>query len=134
MKKIAENFKKIFEEHKVLFGMQIGLFVVSMALLIFSLLNVGSNVSVVKTAYGDIGRYQGGEWSSMANSGGYYDDVWTEYFAYVLFALIFGMLHNLIAIKIFEKKGSGMTMYFVSFSIALVFATFLVFGRLLGEA
>ena len=70
----------------------------------------------------------------MANSGGYYDDVWTEYFAYALFALIFGMLHNLITIKIFEKKGSGMAMYFVSFSIALVFATFLVFGRLLGEA
>ena len=134
MKKITENFKKIFEEHKMLFGMQIVLFVMALALLIFSFLIVGSNASVVKTAYGDIGRYQGGEWSSMSNSGGYYDDVWTEYFAYAIFAIIFGVLHNLIAVKIFEKKGSGMAMFFVLFSIGLVMTTFLVFGRLLGEA
>lgn len=133
MKNIAENFKKIFENHKGLLAMQTLLLVVSVALGIFSLLNLGSTTSVVKTSYGDIGRYQGGDWSSMANSGGYHDDVWMERFAYPILAIIFGVFHNLIAIKIFEKKGSGIAIYFVFFSIALSIVTFIVLGRLLGE-
>ena len=133
MKKIPENFKKIFENHKMLLAAQVILLVLSIALFIFSLLNLGSTTTVVKTSYGDIGRYQGGEWSSMANSGGYHDDVWTERFAYPILAIVFGVLHNLIAIKIFEKKGSAMAGYFVLFSIALVLATFVVLIRLLGE-
>ena len=133
MKNIPENFKKIFESHKMLLSAQTLLLVISIALLIFSLFNLGSNTTVVKTSYGDIGRYQGGEWSSMANSGGYHDDAWTERFAFPLLAIIFGVLHNLIAVKIFEKKGSGAAGYFILFSIILVLATFVVFLRLLAE-
>ena len=70
MKKILESLKEVFEKHKMLILVMAILLVVSIALLIFSLLNLGSNATVVKTSYGDIGRYQGGEWSSMANSGG----------------------------------------------------------------
>ena len=133
MKSIPENFKKIFESHKWLLMAQTVLLVASIALFIFSIFNIGSNATVVKTSYGDIGRYQGGDWSSMANSGGYHDDVWTERFAFPLLAVVFGILHNLLAIKIFEKKGSGMAGYFVIYSIVLVSATFIVLGRLLGE-
>ena len=133
MKNIPENFKKIFESHKGLLLAQMVLLIFSIALLIFTLLNLGSSAMVVKTSYGDIGGYQGGEWSSMANSGGYHDDAFTERFAYPILALIFGVLHNLIAIKIFEKKGSGMAFYFILFSIFLVLSTFVVFLRLLGE-
>jgi hypothetical protein len=133
MKNIPENFKKIFESHKGLLAFQVILLVFSIALLIFSLLNVGSNATVVKTSYGDIGNYQGGDWSSMANSGGYHDSVWTERFAYPILAVVFGILHNLIAIRIFEKKGAAVAFYFVLISIFMVIATFVVAGRLLGE-
>lgn len=133
MKNIPENFKKIFESHKMLLTAQVILLVASIALFIFSMLNLGSTTTVVKTSYGDIGRYQGGEWSSMANSGGYHDDVWTERFAFPILAIVFGLLHNLLAIKIFEKKGSAMAGYFVLFSVSLVLATFVVLIRLLGE-
>ncbi|MBR1802038.1 hypothetical protein IJ768_02305 [Candidatus Saccharibacteria bacterium] len=133
MKAIAENFRKIFESHKWLLVAQATLLVASIALFIFSIVNIGSSASVVKTSYGDIGRYQGGDWSSMANSGGYHDDVWTERFAFPLLAVVFGILHNLLAIKIFEKKGAGVAGYFIIFSISLTLATFVVLGRLLGE-
>jgi len=133
MKKLGENFKDIFEKHKALLIAQAALLVISIALFIFSMLNLGSNTTVVKTSYGDIGRYQGGEWSSMANSGGYHDDVWTERFAFPILAVIFGIFHNLLAIRIFEKKGSAIAGYFVVFSIALALSTFVVLGRLLGE-
>ncbi len=133
MKNIADNFKKIFESHKGLLTAQVALLVVSLALFIFSLLNLSSATSIVKTSYGDIGRYQGGDWSSMANSGGYHDDIWFERFAFPMLAVIYGIFHNLIAIKIFEKKGSGMAGYFILFSISLALATFVVLVRLLGE-
>ncbi|MBQ2639112.1 hypothetical protein IJF91_03580 [Candidatus Saccharibacteria bacterium] len=133
MKKIVESFKEIFEQHKGVIAAMAVLLVVSIALLIFSLLNLGSNTTVVKTSYGDIGRYQGGEWSSMANSGGYHDGVWAERFAYPLLAIIFGVLHNLLAIKLYEKKGASMAFLFIILSIVLVISTFVVFGRLLGE-
>ena len=133
MKNLAENFKKIFESHKWLLTAQAILLVASIALFLFSILNLGSSTTVIKTSYGDIGRYQGGDWSSMANSGGYHDDVWTERFAFPILAVIFGVLHNLLAVRIFEKKGSGMAGYFVLFSFFLVLATFIVLGRLLGE-
>ena len=133
MKKIVENFKEIFEKHKWLTLAMTVLLVVSVALLIFSLLNLGSNATVVKTSYGDIGRYQGGEWSSMANSGGYHDGVWAERMAYPFLAVIFGILHNLLAIKIYEKKGYSHALLFVLLSIIMVVMVFVVFGRLLGE-
>jgi len=133
MKNILENFKKIFESHKMLLAAQTVLLLLSIALLIFSLFNLGSNTTVVKTSYADIGRYQGGEWSSMANSGGYHDDVWMERLAFPILAIVFGVLHNLLAVKIFEKKGSAMAGYFVLFSVALVMSTFVVLVRLLGE-
>ncbi len=132
MKSIRENLKKIFEEHKTLMAAMLLLLVAAMALFIFSLVNLSSNTTV-KVSYGDIGSYQGGEWSSMANSGGYYDDNWIERVSYPILAIIFGVMHNFIAVKIFEKKGSGMAGLFVLYSFALVIATFIVFGRLLGE-
>ena len=133
MKKILESLKEIFEKHKMLILVMAILLVVSIALLIFSLLNLGSNATVVKTSYGDIGRYQGGEWSSMANSGGYHDGVWAERLAYPMLAIIFGIFHNLLAVKLYEKKGVGLALLFVILSIIVTVATFIVFGRLLGE-
>lgn len=133
MKKIIENFKEIFETHKGLTTAMGILVVISLALLIFSLLNLGSSATVIKTSYGDIGRYQGGEWTSMANSGGYHDGVWIERLAYPILALIFGVLHNLLAVKLYEKKGTSLAFLFVCLSIALVLSVFVVFGRLLGE-
>lgn len=130
---ISADFKEIFEKHKGLAIAQIILLVASIALLIFSLLNLSSTTTVVRTSYGDIGRFQGGNWSSMANSGGYHDSAWYERFAYPILAIVFGVGHNLLAFKLYRKKGAGLAGFFVVFSIFLVLATFLVFGRLLGE-
>lgn len=133
MKKIIESLKEVFEKHKGLMVAMVILLVASIALLIFSLLNLGSSATVVKTSYGDIGRYQGGEWTSMANSGGYHDGVWVERLSYPILAIIFGIFHNFLAIKLYEKKGPGLAFLFVLASIALVLSIFVVFGRLLGE-
>ena len=88
---------------------------------------------MVKVSYGDIGRYQGGEWSSMSNSGGYHDGSWMNMFAFPLLALVFGGLHNLLAVKLYGKRGVAMAKVLVAISIGLVIFTFVVLARLLGE-
>src|SRR5574344_1799270 len=130
MRKIKDTFKDIYENHKRLIGLMSLLLIFSIALLIFSLVSLKSDASVVKIGYGDIGRYQGGDWSSMANSGGYRDGAWNEMFSFVILSLVFGILHNLISIKIFEKKGEGLAMFFIIFTIAMIIATFIVEIRL----
>ena len=133
MEKFKENFVEIYKKKHSLFWLMVLLMLLSVALLVFSLITLKPSSSVVKVGYGDIGRYQGGEWTSMANSGGYHDGSWVNMLAYPLLALMFGVLHNFLAIKLYEKRGEGMAKIWLITSIGLVLGTFLVLVRLLGE-
>lgn len=133
MKNLTENLAKIYKEERGLFVTGVILAVLSLALLVFSIVKLSPSSSVVKVGYGDIGRYQGGEWSSMSNSGGYHDGSWMEMLAFPILAVIFGVLHNLIGVRLYEKRGAGTAMMFMAISILLVLGTFLVLMRLLGE-
>jgi hypothetical protein len=51
----------------------------------------------------------------------------------VIAAAIFGILHNLLAVKIFHKRGSGMTKFFLITTTMLILGAFVVMIRLLKE-
>ena len=53
--------------------------------------------------------------------------------AFPLLAIIFGVFHNLLALRIFHKRGGGMTKFFLITTTALIAGTALVLIRLLGE-
>ena len=91
----------------------------SIGLLAFSLINLNSGNSVVKTGYGDIGGYRDGSWMDMLS--------------FPLLAVIFGVLHGLLSLRIFRKRGGGMAKFFLIVTTALIVGTFLVLIRLLGE-
>lgn len=133
MKNLKDNFVKIYQEHKKLLYMMGVLVFLSLVLLVYTLANLRFADSMIKVGYGDIGRYQGGEWSSMINSGGYYDGSWINMFGFSILALLFGLFHNLIAIKIFEKKGEALARVFITLTIGMVLCVFVVFGRLISE-
>ena len=116
-----------------MFTLMVVMAVFSIILFIYSMANLHPNASVVKVSYGDIGRYQGGEWSSMSNSGGYHDGAWQTMLVYPLFALIFGVLHNVIALRIYRKKGDKVASVFLAVTIAMILFTTLTLWRLLGE-
>lgn len=119
MKTFKEDIVKIYQnEHWLLVLIVLNL-LLSIGLLVFSLLQLNPNASVVKIGYGDIGGYRDGTWASM--------------FVFPLLAILFGVVHNLLAIKIFHKRGSGMAKFFLLTTTALVLGTFLVLTRLLGE-
>lgn len=94
-------------------------FVLALLLFLFSVFNLNPNASVVKIGYGDIGGYRDGSWSDLL--------------VFPIFAIILGVLHNLLALRIFHKRGGGMAKFFLLTTTILIFGTFLVLNRLLGE-
>ena len=133
MKDIVKDLKEVYVKHRSMFTLMVVMAVFSIILFIYSMANLHPNTSVVKVSYGDIGRYQGGEWSSMSNSGGYHDGAWQAMLVYPLFALIFGVLHNVIALRIYRKKGDKVASVFLAVTIAMILFTTLTLWRLLGE-
>lgn len=133
MDELKNNWSEIRTKEHRLLGWMILLGLVAVVLLVFSLVSLRPNSSVVKISYGDIGRYQGGEWSSMSNSGGYHDGSWMNMFAFPLLALVLGGLHNLLAVKLYGKRGVAMAKTLVVISIGLTIFAFIVLMRLLGE-
>lgn len=133
MKDLAKDLKEVYVKHRIMFTLMVVVTIFSIILFIYSIVNLHPNASVVKVSYGDIGRYQGGEWSSMSNSGGYHDGPWQAMLVYPMFALLFGILHNVIALRIFRKKGDKIANIFLAVTIALILFATLILWRLLGE-
>ena len=121
MKEIKESFIKIYREERGLLVIMILNFLFSAALFIYAIFNLGPlmSSSVVKIGYGDIAGYKDGNWTNML--------------AFPLIALVFGVLHNLLAVKIFSKRGTGLAKVFVITTICMVGGAMLVLARLLGE-
>lgn len=119
MRTIKTDFIQIYKSERgalLLMGVN---FILSIILLIFSIINLNPNAPVVKIGYGDIGGYRDGSWIDLL--------------AFPILAVIFGILHNLLATRIFHKRGGGMTKFFLLITTTLILGSFLVLIRLLGE-
>ena len=119
MKDIKNNLQEIMKKKHDLFWLMILLFLSGMALFVTSLVTLKPNTSIANVGYGDIGGYRTGNWTDML--------------AFSIMALILGVLHNLLAIKITNKRGDGLAKVLVVTSILLVIGAFVVLIRLLGE-
>ncbi len=119
MQGFKEDFVKIFQTERGVFALMVFNLLISIALIVFAIVSLNPNASVVKVGYGDIGGYRDGTWMDML--------------AYPLLALIFGVFHNLLAVRIFHKRGSGMAKFFLITTTMLIFGTLLVLIRALGE-
>ena len=119
MSKLKADFIKIVKTERGVLAVMVLNLLLSLALIIFSVIHLNPDSSVMKVGYGDIG--------------GYRDGSWVDILAYPLLGVIFGVLHNLLALRIFHKRGSGMAKFFLIITTVLILGTFLVLRRLLGE-
>lgn len=119
MKEIKNSFKEIAKKHHALFWGMVLLFLSSAALFITSVVTLNPSASVANVGYGDIGGYRTGSWTNMLT--------------FAIFAVILGILHNLLTVRIFAKRGEGLARVLILFSILLVIGAFIVLVRLLGE-
>lgn len=119
MKYFRADFQKIYQtEHFMLILMILNL-LASLALIAFSIINLSPDSAIVKVGYGDIGGYRDGSWS--------------DFLAFPLLGLLFGIVHNFIALRVFHKRGAGMTKFFLLTTSILILGAFVVLIRLLGE-
>ena len=125
------NFRSTWKEicrkqHSLMIAMII-LAVMSVILLVFSLVTLRPQATVVIVGYGDV--Y--GEIAGL--SGGYRRDSWMNMLAFPVLAVIFGLVHNLIALRVYRKYGKVPALMVVLMTMLLIMGTFVVILRLLGE-
>lgn len=119
METLKTGFIKIYQTERGILSLMILNLLISIALIIFSIVSLKPSSAVVKIGYGDIGGYRDGAWFDML--------------AFPILAFIFGVLHSLIAVRVFHKRGSGMAKFFLITTSFLIIGTFMVLIRLLRE-
>lgn len=119
MKSFKEDFIAIYSTDRSILAIMAMNLVMAIGLLVFSLVNLNTGSTVVKIGYGDIGGYRDGSWVDMI--------------AYPLLAVILGVLHGFLALRIFRKRGGTMAKVFLLITSTLILGSFLVLLRLLGE-
>ena len=119
MQTFKSDFIKIFQTERGILILIVFNLLIAIALAIFAIINLNPNASVVKVGYGDIGGYRDGTWLDML--------------AFPILALVFGVFHSLLTVRIFHKRGSGMAKFFLLTTTMLIIGTFLVLIRTLGE-
>lgn len=124
---LSSVWKEVARKQKPLMIAMIVLMVASAILLVFSLTTLRPQNTVVIVGYGDV--Y--GEIAGI--SGGYRRDSWMNMLAFPVLALIYGVLHNLMILKVYRKYGRDLAMMIAVASILLVVGTFVIIFRLLGE-
>lgn len=120
MKTFKEDLIKAYQNERGIIVFIVINLLLSIGLLVFSLINLAPNSAVIKIGYGDVGGYRDGGWFDML--------------AFPLLAIVFGVLHGFLALRIFHKRGGGMAKFFLITTAALILGTFLVMTRLLGES
>lgn len=119
MKDYKEDFKKLWQNERTTMALMIFNFLLSLGLMIFSFTKLNPGSAVIKIGYGDIG--------------GYRDGSWVDLIAFSLLAILFGIMHNFIALKIFHRRGAGMAKFFIFITTVLIIGAFIVLIRLTQE-
>lgn len=124
---LKATWREICHRQKGLMTLMIVMTVMAALLFVFSLSTLRPHNTVVIVGYGDV--Y--GEIAGI--TGGYRRDSWLNMLAFPILALIYGVLHNLLAIRVYRKYGRDVAVVVVATTMLLILATVLVMTRLLGE-
>ena len=124
---LKEAGREIVREQKGLLAAMIGLAVLSLVLLVIALVTLRPQETVVITGYGDV--Y--GEFAGL--TGGYRRASWLNMLAFPILALLFGVVHNVLAVRIYRKYGRDAALVWVGLTMLMAVATVVVLFRLLGE-
>ncbi len=114
-----EVWHEILTKQKGLLAGMVLVIFLSLILLILTLLNLNVQNMQVVVGYSDVhGGYQKGGWASMIMFG--------------LLALVCGVLHNVLAVKVYKKYGKDSALVLVFATVLVLLGAFVVFFRVLG--
>lgn len=133
MKNFREYMGEIYRGHKGLLVLMSLLFLMSLVFFVFSLVSLSPGSAIVKVGYGDIGSFSGDDLTGMRLAGGYRDGGWGNMLTFSFLSIIVGVLHNMLAIRIYKRRGEGIAKAFVILSMFVIVGAFIVLTRLLAE-
>ncbi|MBQ7802283.1 hypothetical protein IJ380_00200 [Candidatus Saccharibacteria bacterium] len=133
MKEIGQGFKKIFREEKGLLVGMLMLFLLGLILALHTFFHFKPGGTTMYIGYSDIGKFSGGDWLSLWNSGGYRTGGWTDMAIFPILGGVLGLLHNFFAVQVFQRRGKGFAQIFIILSIFIGVGAFVLLLRLLGE-
>lgn len=124
---LMSTWKEVSRKQKGLMMAMIVIALMSLALLIFSWTALRPQNTVVIVGYGDV--Y--GEIAGI--SGGYRRDSWMNMLAFPILAVIYGLIHNLLILRVYRRYGKDTAMMLAIVTMVLILGTFVILLRLLGE-
>ena len=119
MKNLKKLLAKIFKEDRAVIYFMIGNFLLSVVLFVAGIVNLKPNSAVVKIAYGDVG--------------GYVDGKWTDMLVFPMLAVLLGVVHSGLFLRIYEKYGKNIAIIFIVMTMLITVGALFVLFRLLGE-
>ena len=119
MKSFKTILIKIYRENRSLLVLMMLVFLFAAGLFVFSLTRLDATRAVVKIGYGDIGGYRDGAWSNLI--------------VFPVLAVLFGVLHNFLAMRVYDKRGVSMARFFLITTLMLIFGALIVLIRLSSE-
>lgn len=124
---LVSTWKEVSRKQK---GLVIAMGIVvlmSIALLVFSFTALRPQNTVVIVGYGDV--Y--GEIAGI--SGGYRRDSWVNMLAFPILAVVYGVVHNLLVLRVYRRYGKDTALMVAVATVLLIVGTFVILLRLLGE-
>lgn len=121
------SWREISRKQKGLMGMMIALLVMSVVLLIIALVTLRPQSTVdIVVGYND-------GYEAMAYSGGYRWGSWITMLAFAVLAVVFGVVHNFITLRIYRKYGREMALLFIILTMLLIVGAVMMILRLVRE-
>jgi len=121
------TWREICRKQKGLMAAMIVMVVMAVVLLVFALVVLRPQNNIVIVGYGDV--Y--GEIAGL--SGGYRRDNWLNMMAFPILAVVFGVLHSLIVLRVYQRYGKQTAFMIVGVTMLLIVSAFVVVLRLVGE-
>ncbi len=119
MKALVDGFRAIYRGDRKILFMMAALFLAAVWLAVLTVTSLRPEAVTVKVGYSDLGAYRDGKWYYM--------------WVFAAFSAILGFGHNLVAVRVYEKKGASAAMLFLAMSIGIAVGTVLYLMKLLGE-
>ena len=116
MNAFKEDFIEICRSERGIVALIVVNFLLALALIVFSFICINPNSASLVVSYSDLSGYNNGSWEN--------------FLVFPILGLVLGIFHNVIALRLYRKRGSGMTKFFLVATTLVILGTIFVLARL----
>jgi hypothetical protein len=122
MKNIVKAVGRIYREDRGVLLMMGVVFLVGVVLVLMPVVSLAPSSPKTWVRYVDVGQ-----------SMGYEEGAWWYVLGFSALGVVVGVLHNFIAVRLYQKRGRDMAMLFLAVSVGIAVVAILYVLKILGE-